>query len=210
MTILIDDILYPEFSYNTMFTDDFVVVVFFRSNLPNPVLGSAYTGGRLIRGSTYTRVYTVYCIKWPRISEIAYKKFKKYKGRLARLHFVNQYKKICLFKSLITVKIFWSVKLRCDERFTHAFTACSCVFKGITLVSSIQGNYFQNATACSKRTLKTTVATQLYICLVKLFRQVFSFDWYMRPMIKIVCTESGTFTAPEDWPYCVERNLLHF
>ncbi len=53
------------------------------------------------------------------------------------------------------------VKLRCDERFMQAFTACSCVFKEITLVGSIQGNYFENATACSKRTLKTTVATQL-------------------------------------------------
>ncbi len=51
------------------------------------------------------------------------------------------------------------VKLRCDERFTHAFTACSCVFKEITLVGSNQGNYFENENACSKRTLKTTVAT---------------------------------------------------
>jgi hypothetical protein len=54
-------------------------------------------------------------------------------------------------------------KLRCDGRFTHAFTACVCVFKEITLVGSNQGNYFENATACSKRTLKTTVATQLKI-----------------------------------------------
>ncbi len=38
---------------------------------------------------------------------------------------------------------------------------CSCVFKEIALVGSNQGNYFENATACSKRTLKTTVATQL-------------------------------------------------
>jgi len=53
------------------------------------------------------------------------------------------------------------LKLRCDERFTHAFTACGCVFKEITLVGSNQGNYFENATACSKRTLKTIVATQL-------------------------------------------------
>jgi len=51
-----------------------------------------------------------------------------------------------------------SLKLRCDERFTHAFTACGCVFKEITLVGSNQGNFFENATACSKRTLKTTVA----------------------------------------------------
>ncbi len=52
-------------------------------------------------------------------------------------------------------------KLSCDERFMHAFTACGCVFKEITLVGFNHGNYFENATACSKRTLKTTVATQL-------------------------------------------------
>jgi hypothetical protein len=52
--------------------------------------------------------------------------------------------------------------LRCDERFTHAFTACGCDFKEITLVGSNQGNYFENENACSKRKLKTTVATQLY------------------------------------------------
>ncbi len=55
------------------------------------------------------------------------------------------------------------LKLRCDERFTHAFTACSSVFNEITLVGSNQGNYFENATACIKRTLKTTVATQLNV-----------------------------------------------
>jgi hypothetical protein len=53
------------------------------------------------------------------------------------------------------------LKLSCDERFTHAFTACGCVFKEITLVGSNQGNYFENATTCSKRMLKTRVATQL-------------------------------------------------
>jgi len=56
---------------------------------------------------------------------------------------------------------FIPLKLRCDERFTHAFTACGCVFKEIMLVGSNQGNYLENATACSKRTLKTTVATHL-------------------------------------------------
>jgi len=30
------------------------------------------------------------------------------------------------------------------------------------LVGSNQGTYFENATACSKRTLKTTIASQLY------------------------------------------------
>jgi len=47
----------------------------------------------------------------------------------------------------------------------RAFYACvycsGCIFKEITLVGSNQGNYFEIATACSKRTLKTTVATQL-------------------------------------------------
>jgi len=54
-----------------------------------------------------------------------------------------------------------NIKLRCEERFTLAFTACGCVFKVITLVCANQGNYFENATACSKRTLETPVATQL-------------------------------------------------
>ncbi len=71
----------------------------------------------------------------------------------------------CLIKYLVykyTVKIKKSyIGLRCEERFMHAFTACGSVFKVITLVGSNQGNYFENATTCSKRTLKTTVATQL-------------------------------------------------
>jgi len=54
-----------------------------------------------------------------------------------------------------------ALKLRCDERFTHAFTACSCVFIEITLVGSNQGNYFESATACSIRMRKTLIATQL-------------------------------------------------
>ncbi len=54
------------------------------------------------------------------------------------------------------------LKLRSDSRFQHAFTACNCVFKLITLDDSNQGNYFENAISCSKCTLKTTVATQLY------------------------------------------------
>jgi len=52
------------------------------------------------------------------------------------------------------------IKLSCDEHFTHAFTACGCVFKEITLVGSNQGNYFENATTCSKHMLKTRVTTQ--------------------------------------------------
>jgi len=34
--------------------------------------------------------------------------------------------------------------MRCDERFTHAFTSYGCVFKEITLVGSNQGNYLEN------------------------------------------------------------------
>jgi len=49
------------------------------------------------------------------------------------------------------------LKLHCDSRLQRAFTAC----KEITLVGSNQGNYVENAIACSKRTLKTIVATQL-------------------------------------------------
>jgi hypothetical protein len=56
-----------------------------------------------------------------------------------------------------------SLKLRCDKHFTHAFAACGNVFKEITLGGSNQGNYFKNATACSKRMLKTNVATQLKV-----------------------------------------------
>jgi len=37
--------------------------------------------------------------------------------------------------------------------------------KEITLVGSNQGNSFENETACSKRILKTTVATQLKRCI---------------------------------------------
>ncbi len=60
----------------------------------------------------------------------------------------------------------FDLKLRCDER-------CGCVFKEITLFGSNQGNYFENATACSKRTLKTTVATKLNRCiLIGIFKVV--------------------------------------
>jgi len=58
--------------------------------------------------------------------------------------------------------LFDSIKLRCDERFAHEFTACRCVFEVITLVWANQGNYYKNRTTCSKRMHKTLVATQLY------------------------------------------------
>ena len=49
----------------------------------------------------------------------------------------------------------------CDTRFQGAFTACLCVFKAITLVWANQCNCFESAKACSKRMLKTRVATSL-------------------------------------------------
>ncbi len=81
---------------------------------------------------------------------------------------------VCLFFPLsFTIhndfRLLW-VKLRCDTRFQHAFTACSCVFKVITMVWANQRNSFENTTAaCSKRTLKTTVATQLKLTYFKYF-----------------------------------------
>ena len=49
------------------------------------------------------------------------------------------------------------VKHRLHRRFKRAFTAWVCVFKVITLVWVNQSNYFENASVCSKRTLKTPV-----------------------------------------------------
>ena len=58
---------------------------------------------------------------------------------------------------------FWisSLKACCHISFQHAFTACCCVFKEITLVCFIQSNYFENTNAWSNRMLKTRVATSL-------------------------------------------------
>jgi len=53
-----------------------------------------------------------------------------------------------------SVSVFSDIKLRCDGRFKMRF-------QSITLVLVNQRNYFENAIACSKRMLKTTVATQL-------------------------------------------------
>ena len=53
------------------------------------------------------------------------------------------------------------IKARCHKRFQHALTACCCVFKEVTVVGSNQQNYLENENTCSKRTLKTRVATRL-------------------------------------------------
>ena len=54
---------------------------------------------------------------------------------------------------------FESFKPSCDKRFQCDFSAC--VFKVITLVWDNQSNFFENATPCSKRMLKTCVTTSL-------------------------------------------------
>ena len=53
------------------------------------------------------------------------------------------------------------LKARCHTRFQRAFTACCFVFEETNLDSSNQRNYFNNANLCSKRTMKTRVATRL-------------------------------------------------
>jgi len=52
-------------------------------------------------------------------------------------------------------------ELSCDSHFQHGFTACVCILKVNTLVWANQDSYFETANACSKRMLKTIVATQL-------------------------------------------------
>jgi len=71
---------------------------------------------------------------------------------------MNQYKKVYRGTQIV---LNFLLKLRCNTRFQRAFTACGCFYKVITLVGSNQGNYFENATSCGKRTLKTRVVTQL-------------------------------------------------
>ena len=36
---------------------------------------------------------------------------------------------------------------------------------------------------------------------------VFSNDWYMTPLIRIHCLETGVFDKPDNWPMCIEREL---
>jgi len=61
-------------------------------------------------------------------------------------------KMITILYTTITITVTdYSLKVRCDERFTHAFTACGWVFKEITLVGSNQGNYFEKLHAVNAR-----------------------------------------------------------
>jgi len=69
----------------------------------------------------------------------------------------------------------FDLKLRCDER-------CGCVFKEITLFGSNKDNYFENATTCSKRTLKTDCRNS---ALMSIFPTYFSrFPYFTKIKVK--------------------------
>ena len=79
-----------------------------------------------------------------------------------RFFAVNEWKKsLAFFCVKLEKKFSIIVKSRCHMRFQRAFTARCCDFKVITLVWANLCNFFENATASSKRTLKTRVATRL-------------------------------------------------
>jgi hypothetical protein len=111
------------------------------------------------------KVETIVFISTWRISQLiretkCVNNFKKYKIFDLSLNkkFNEIFEIISKHSFLCTLR---NLKLSCDSRFEHAFTACVCVFKVITLVWVNQDNYFENANACSKRTLKMTVSTHL-------------------------------------------------
>ena len=58
-------------------------------------------------------------------------------------------------------KLIWFFKARYHIRVQPAFTACCCVIKETVLACPNQRSYFENATACSKLTLKVRVETLL-------------------------------------------------
>jgi len=68
--------------------------------------------------------------------------------------------KLCIYNMKFFIS--WVATVVFNVRLLHAF-----VLKVITLVWANQSNYFKNANACSNRTLKTTVATQLQLLIVK-------------------------------------------
>jgi len=72
-----------------------------------------------------------------------------------------KFEKYCVQKTFYILLLRWGLKsllkLSCNNRFRRAFIGCVCVFNVITLVWANQHNYFENATTCSKRTLKTRV-----------------------------------------------------
>ncbi len=120
------------------------------------------------------------------------------------------------------------LKLSCDSRFQRAFTACCCVFKVIALARANQGNHFDNANTCSKRMLKTIVATQLKVvqnCLTifmndpieKIGRKLVQIEW-RSPIMEITTSkhEFGIFNKKEviliilRMAFTISQNLRHF
>ncbi len=37
---------------------------------------------------------------------------------------------------------------------------------------------------------------------------VFKQDWYMSPIVKLLCQDTGIFTKPDVWPICVDRKMI--
>jgi len=75
----------------------------------------------------------------------------------------------------------------------------------IILVGSNQGNYFENATACSKRTLKTTVATQLkYFFFVARLRPPFDMTRFPSPGLFPYLMNPNTRSLHHYWMQCVK------
>ncbi len=96
------------------------------------------------------------------------------------------YVKQLSLKILMSISLWF--KLRCNNRFRRAFTACICIFKVITLVWGNQYNYFENATTCSERTLKTRVAMQLVLWLILCKKTSF------KVKLRSICSEPFDFT----------------
>ena len=82
---------------------------------------------------------------------------KCFKEKIAKKFKNNYYAEPNVKIQLLLLGLSISFKARCHTRFQRAFTSCCRVFKEITLVGSNQRNYFENANACSKRTVITVL-----------------------------------------------------
>jgi len=60
----------------------------------------------------------------------------------------------------------------CDSHFQRAFTACSCVFKVITLIDSNQDNNFENATEELLRVEKQPNLAKILLIAAMLFKML--------------------------------------
>ncbi len=104
-----------------------------------------------------------------------------------------------IYASLLVWR-FFSVKWRCDKR----FTAYGCAAFG-----SNQGNYFENTTTYSKRMRKTLVATQLYLLFANFSKSklllINILDWS-----KTIITTKRTKTSENVKDQCFNLKLTKF